>query len=335
MSTLRICSPLVLLLLGTIQVIDGLVQLGTMLALNALAITFLAPLASLIGSGQKMQFMFSHLQRIADVLEAEPEQDLQNVQPPPRLTGQIMLKHVSFQYALSTPVILQDIHVQIEAGQKVAIVGRTGSGKSTLGKLLLGLYPPTEGAILYDTIALSSMNYQALRSQFGAVLQESYIFSGSIKENIAFHRPDVGMDQIIKAAQMAALHDDLLEMPMRYETFVAEQGGVLSGGQRQRLALARAFVSNPAILLLDEATSHLDVMTEQLIQQNINALACTRLIIAHRLSTIQDADLILVLDQGALVEQGTHTELLMKNGYYARLIQSQLTHKECEGVEHV
>ena len=270
----------------------------------------------------------SHFERIADVLEAEPEQEVEQTQLPPRLTGQIRLEGISFQYDPNSPYVLDNIDVQIEAGQKVAIVGRTGSGKSTLGKLFLGLLIPTEGEIFYDGLPLRSLNYQAVRAQFGVVMQEASIFSGSIRHNIGFNDPTVGMEQIVKAAQAAALHEEIVQMPMGYETFVSEGGSALSGGQRQRLALARALAHEPAMLLLDEATSSLDVVTERIVEQNLNALACTQIIIAHRLSTIRHADMILVLDEGTLVESGSHEELLARNGFYANLIQSQLADGE-------
>jgi ATP-binding cassette subfamily B protein len=250
------------------------------------------------------------------------------VQQPPQLKGRIKLERISFQYDPNSPNVLRNMTVQIEAGQKVAIVGRTGSGKSTLGKLLLGLLIPTEGEIFYDGLPLRSLNYQAVRAQFGVVMQEATIFSGSIRQNISFHDPTIGMERIVKAAQAAALHEEIMQMPMGYETFVSEGGNVLSGGQRQRLALARALAHTPAILLLDEATSSLDVLTERIVAHNLNAFACTQIIIAHRLSTIRHADVILVLDEGKLVESGSHEKLLARNGYYAQLIQSQLASGE-------
>ncbi|MGH2478387.1 MAG: peptidase domain-containing ABC transporter, partial [Ktedonobacteraceae bacterium] len=325
---LNVFAPLALLWVGTNAILQGKMQTGTMLALSVLVGEFLTPLGSLINSGQLLQVARSHIERLADVMEAEPEQYLQQVQQPPRLSGQITLKQVSFQYDTNTPLVLKDIDIQIGAGQKVAIVGRTGSGKSTLGKLLLGLCLPTAGEILYDGIPIQTLDFQAVRAQLGVVTQDMHIFSGSIRQTITFNHPDIPVEQIVRAAQTAALHEDILQMPMSYETFIAEGGNALSGGQRQRLALACALAHEPAILLLDEATSALDVITEQCIAQNLKALNCTQIIIAHRLSTIRTADCILVLDAGRIVEYGSHQELLARNGYYATLIRQQLATRE-------
>lgn len=328
MTTLSTLAPLVLLWIGTMQVINGTMQVGTMLALNALASSFLTPVTSLVSSGQQLQIVHSHLERIADVLDAQPEQDIQRVQQPPRLTGRIHLEHVSFRYDANSSYVLNDISLDVEPGQKIAIVGRTGSGKSTLGQLLLGLCLPTEGEILYDGIPLRFLNYQAVRAQFGVVMQNSTVFSGSIRENIAFNVPDIGLERIAQAAHIAAIHDDIMQMPMGYETYVSEGGSALSGGQRQRISIARAVAANPAIMLLDEATSALDVITERTVEQNLHNLGCTQVIIAHRLSTVRNADRILVLDGGVLLEQGTHNELIQQNRYYAQLIRSQLANGE-------
>jgi ABC-type bacteriocin/lantibiotic exporter with double-glycine peptidase domain len=189
--------------------------------------------------------------------------------------------------------------------------------------LLLGLYVPTEGQILYDGIPLEHINYRSLRSHFGVVLQEPFLFSGSIRQNIAFNNPSLGLEEVVKAARLAAVHEEITDMPMGYETRIAEGGGGLSGGQRQRLSLARALAAQPAILLLDEATSHLDVVTEELVEQNLSQLACTRIVIAHRLSTIRNADQILVLESGSIAEMGSHEELVARNLGYAALVSSQ------------
>jgi ABC-type bacteriocin/lantibiotic exporter with double-glycine peptidase domain len=332
-GTLNVFAPMALLWIGITEVLNGTMQIGTMLALNVLASEFLAPLTSLVSSGQLLQAVRSHLERLADVTEAQPEQKVQVTQHPPRLTGRITLKRVSFQYNLTDPEILTNINVSIEPGQKIAIVGRTGAGKSTLGKLLLGLYLPTQGEILYDGIPLHKLNFQAVRTQFGAVMQDTHIFNGSIRQNIVANHPDIGLEQIIKATQAAALHDDIAQMPMGYETPVAEGGSALSGGQRQRLAIARALAHEPAILLLDEATSSLDVITERIVERNLKDLQCTQIIIAHRLSTICSADCILVLDEGRIMERGSHQTLLQKKGYYARLIQNQLANGEVKALD--
>src|SRR5947209_3019726 len=330
MTALRSLAPLALLWVGATQVLNGSITLGTMVALNALAAAFFAPLASLVISGQQLQLVSAHLERISDVMEAEAEQRVQAVQPPPPLAGHIRLERVSFRYAPEAPEVLHHLDLTIEAGQKVAIVGPSGAGKSTLGKLLLGLYVPTEGTIFYDGIPLQGLNYQEVRRQFGVVLQETTLFSGSILSNITLNNPTMDKEQVAKAAEIAAIDEDIMSMPMGYETFVSEGGSALSGGQRQRLAIARAIAHKPALLLLDEATSHLDVTTEQKVAEHLQTLACTQIIIAHRLSTIRNADLILLLNQGNIVERGSHDELLHRNGYYARLMHQQLEHSEVE-----
>jgi len=328
LATMQVAAPLALLWLGIWQVLNGTLTVGTMLALNALGIAFLTPLTMLVNNGRNLPLIRSHLERVADVMEAEPEQESGAVQFPPGLAGGVQLAHVSFQYAPDTEPVLRDITIDIHPGQKVAIVGQTGAGKSTLGNLLLGLYHPTEGEICYDHIPLKNLYYQAVRSQFGVVTQNAHLFSGSIRENIALSNPAAGMDAIIRAARMAAFHDDVMDMPMQYETAIAEDGNALSGGQRQRLALARALVNTPVLLLLDEATSSLDVATETQIDHHLRDLSCTQIIIAHRLSTVRNADVILVLEQGSIVERGSHAVLVQQNGCYAHLIQHQLTNGE-------
>jgi ABC-type bacteriocin/lantibiotic exporter with double-glycine peptidase domain len=323
LGLVRTFSPLVLLWFGAREVFNGTMDVGTMLALNALAGIFLTPLMSLVAGGQRLQLVQAHFERVGDVLEAAPEQDQSDVLVAPRLNGGIELKNVGFRYDPAAAPVLRNLNLQVAAGQKVALVGPSGSGKSTLLKLLVGLHQPTEGDIFYDGLDLRRLNLRALRQQFGVVMQDAFIFSGTIRSNIAFNRSDIALEQVVRAATIAALHDDIAAMPMGYETFVSEGGNAFSGGQRQRLAIARALAHAPSILLLDEATSHLDVVSEQRVEQQLSRQDCTRIVVAHRLSTVRDADLIVVLDHGAIVEQGSHEELLARGGLYARLAQSQ------------
>jgi ABC-type bacteriocin/lantibiotic exporter with double-glycine peptidase domain len=337
MTLLRTFSPLFLLWLGGTMVLSGSMSLGTMLAINALAAAFLQPVASLVVSGQRLQFAGTHLERIADVMQAQPEQDANSVRPAPPLSGRIELRNVSFRFDAHSPNVLENISLNIYPGQKVALVGRTGSGKSTLAKLLLGLYTPTEGEILYDGIPIHAVDLQSLRRYWGTVLQDVFLFSASLRDNLAFHDPALPVSDLVRAARIAEIHTEILRMPMQYETRIDEGGASLSGGQRQRLAIARAVAGYPRLLLLDEATSHLDVLTEAMVDSNLDALTCTRIVIAHRLSTIQNADHIVVLDEGRIVETGTHHQLLARGGHYSALVRQQCeagTPAPLHGIEH-
>jgi ABC-type bacteriocin/lantibiotic exporter with double-glycine peptidase domain len=323
MTTMRSLAPLVLLWMGALWVLDGKMTLGTMLALNALATSFLTPLTSLVMTTQQLRLAGAYLDRIADVTQTDPEQNPLAVLEAPALSGRVEFRDVSFRYDLAGPLVLHNITLTVAPGQKVALIGHTGSGKSTLALLMLGLYAPTEGEIYYDDIPLSQLNHRAVRQQFGVVLQDTTLFSGSVRQNISANDPDLALEQITVAAHQAAIHDEIMQMPMGYETHVGEGGSALSGGQRQRLAIARALAHRPVFLLLDEATSHLDVLTEYQVDEHLSSLSCTRIVIAHRLSTMRNADVILVLDQGTIVERGTHDQLVARRGYYAAFVDMQ------------
>lgn len=322
-AALRFLTPLVVLWLCLTRVLDGTLSPGTMLAVTWLASAILTPLASVAVNGQRLQLASAQLQRLADVLDtpAEPRP----AEPAAlRLRGAIDLDRVCFEYDPYTPAVLHEITAHVRPGQRVAVVGSTGSGKTTLGMLLLGLYPPTSGTIRFDGHAADTVDPAALRGQVGVVLQEPFVFSGTIRDNITLHDPAVPDDEVVRAARLAGLHDEITAMPKGYDTRLAQRGTGLSGGQRQRLALARALVRRPAVLLLDEATSHLDAVTEAEVHRNLADQRCTQIVIAHRLSTVRDADQILVLHDGHLVETGTHDDLITRDGHYTALVTAQL-----------
>lgn len=323
MNTLTTASPFVVLAFGASAVLAGDLSLGTMLAANALSLGVLMPLTSLVGTAVQLQLLASYMDRMDDVMEAEPEQGRRRVVAAPALSGRIALEDVSFRYSQMRPPVLRNVSLEIEPGTFVALVGSSGAGKSTLAMLLMGLYRPTSGRVLYDGHDLATLDLTSLRRQLGIVLQAPYLFADSIRNNIALGDEQLPLARIVEAAKKAHIHDFVASLPLGYDTGLGEGGSALSGGQRQRLSLARALVRRPSILLLDEATSSLDSESEREVLEELGRLSATRLVIAHRLSTVVHADRILVMENGAIVEQGRHDELVGREGRYAELVRAQ------------
>jgi ABC-type bacteriocin/lantibiotic exporter with double-glycine peptidase domain len=323
LDALSLASPLIILVFGAWRVLIGDLSLGSMLALNAVATGFLAPLSSLVSRTLDFQRIGSYLDRVEDVMEADKEQDAEHPGRAIRVDGHVTLEDVSFRYSQNCNYVVSNVSIDIKPGTFVALAGASGSGKTTLARLLLGLYRPTIGRILYDKVDLSNLSLGSIRRQIGYVPQDPYLFSESIRDNIALLDPTLPLRHVIEAARRAHIHKQIMEMPMGYETVLAEGGKSLSGGQRQRIALARALIHQPTILVFDEATSALDAVTENEILKELEALQCTRIVVAHRLSTIKSADIILVMDAGRIAERSTYTELLAHGGLFAELVAQQ------------
>lgn len=315
--------------IGALQVLHGHLTVGELVSFNALVLLANGPIVLLLSLWDQLQYSTILLGRLNDILEQEPEQgaDRSALTPVKSLSGHVRFERMSFQYPgpASAPV-LDEIDFEVQPGTRAAIVGRSGSGKTTLIKCLCGLIEPTRGAILYDSAELTGLDLRQLRRHIGFVLQENHMFDATIAENIAFGEEDIDPDRVMWAARVANAAEFVERLPLGYDTRIGETGLLLSGGQQQRIAIARAVYHRPPVLIFDEATSALDSESERAVKENLDQLlqGRTSFVIAHRLSTVRDADIILVLEKGRLVERGTHDELMDRQGLYYYLCSQQL-----------
>lgn len=318
----ELTGGVVILWVGAYHVIKGNLSIGQLITYNSLLAYFLEPVKNLINLQPQMQTALVAADRLGEILDLEPERKLgeEKKLSPNSLSGDITIKNVTFRYGTRRPV-LENIYMNIKQGERIALVGESGSGKTTLSKLLLNLYSPEEGEILINGNNLKDIKLESLRERIAYIPQETFLFSGSIMENLTLGIEDVTVEEVIDASKKAQAHDFINDMPLRYETRLEENGSNLSGGQRQRLAIARAILKNPEVLILDEATSNLDSITERAIEKTIEeySIGMTTIIIAHRLSTIKRCDKIYVMEKGRIIEEGSHEELIEGKGKYYNL----------------
>ena len=329
-SMINLLSSTVILWYGATLVMEGELSVGQLMAFNALIGNVMGPVMGLIGVWPEVQEARVALDRLNDVYDAKMEDARQRGHGMrlKRVEGRVIFDDVFFRYGVGSdePYVLNNISLILEPGRKVAIVGRSGAGKTTLVKLVPRLFDPTEGRVVLDGMDVRDLDPHWLRRQVGMVMQDPFLFSGTIAENIAVGEADADMDRVLEVARMACVQDFVTEMPLGYETKVGEQGIGLSGGQRQRIAIARALYRDPGILIFDEATNALDTDSEGAIQANLDLFLENRtaMIIAHRLSTVRDADVIVVLEKGHIVDTGTHEELMDRRGLYYHMSSQQL-----------
>lgn len=320
-------SSLMVLCVGAFLVLQGSISLGQLIAFRIISSYVTSPLLRLMQLWQNFQETALSLERLADIVDTPQEaseEDRQNI-PMPTIQGQVRYEDLCFRFGNSGAMQLNNITIELPAGKFIAIVGQSGSGKSTMMKLLPRLYEPASGRILIDGYDISKVELYSLRSQVGIIPQDTLLFDGTVQENIALVRPDASSEEIIEAARLAVAHDFIMSLPNGYNSKVGERGSALSGGQRQRIAIARTILQNPQMLILDEATSALDYDTERQVCLNLTRAFKGRSLffITHRLGTIQHADLILMMDKGSIAEQGTHTELMHLKGRYYCLYKQQ------------
>lgn len=323
-QTLQKIMTLAIIYFGVSLVFDGSLSVGQLIAFQMFGSQLSGPILRLVHMWQDFQQAKLSLDRIGDIIHTPPEV-VGGKSAVHSLKGEIIIRDVSFRYTSDGPLVLNHVSFSISPGMMVGIVGRSGSGKSTLARLIQRLYLPVEGMVLIDGVDIRHLDPLFLRYRTGVVLQECFLFSGTIKENIAMAAPDASMERIIQVARIAGAHEFISEMPLGYDTYVEERGSSLSGGQKQRIAIARALITNPTILIFDEATSSLDFESEKAIYENLNMIRKGRTVIfiAHRLSVMRQCDLVIVLDQGRIIEKGTHESLLKHNGLYTYLYRQQ------------
>lgn len=312
---------------GGWRVMTGDLSIGTLIALQMLLVSFLTPILQFVNFGQIIQFVKVDLTRLNDVLDnpidrlyvkgKRSDEHTKKV----KLDGYLEFKNVTFGYSPLAPPLVKNLCIKMKPGQRVALVGPSGCGKSTISKLATGLLDPWEGEILFDGVPFLEHSREIIQRSLASVDQEIFLFGASIQDNITLWNPTVPDDMLVQAAQDASIHQDILERPAGYDTKLIEGGKNLSGGQRQRIEIARALLYGPTILIMDEATSALDSNTEKIIMHNIRRRGCSAIMVAHRLSTIQDCDEIIVLDEGKVIERGTHEELKQKEGTYFELTE--------------
>jgi len=315
-------TTLLIIWWGAHLVIGGLLTVGQLVAFNMIAGRVTGPILKLVQLWQDFQQAGISLQRLGDILNTPTEPGFNpNRSTLPTLKGAVELERIRFRYSPDSPLVLDELSLNIKPGEIVGIVGRSGSGKSTLAKLIQRMYAPEAGRVLVDGTDLAMVDTAWLRRNIGVVQQESFLFNRTVRENIALANPGLPFDRVVACAKVAGAHDFILDMLEGYDTPIFEQGSNLSGGQRQRIAIARALATNPRILILDEATSALDYESERIVRENMGAISQNRtvFIIAHRLSTVRHCDWIVVVDKGRIIESGPHDELLLANGYYAQL----------------